>query len=107
MEGVGVGKRRVVIATGEIDLQSAPELLDRLLSAASHGDADVVVDSAGVTFLDSTGLAAFALTHNRLVELDHKLVVRDPQPNVRLVLEITGMDTVLAIEETDGPSSAN
>jgi len=102
VEGAGVGKRRIVIVTGEIDLGTGPELQERLLDAALPGDADVVADLAEVTFLDSTGLAALAVSHRRLAADGHKLIVRNPRPMIRRVIEITGLDTVIPIEDTDG-----
>ena len=103
MKRDGVGQRRIVAARGEVDLATVSDLQWRLHDAASPGDADVVVDLTEVTFLDSTGLAAFVSTHKRLAAAGRTLILRNPRANVRRVLEITLLDTVMPIEEPDRP----
>jgi anti-sigma B factor antagonist len=107
VQGDGVPKRRVVTASGEIDLATAGQLRDRLIAAVLDADVDVVVDLSGVTFLDSTGLEVLVRTNSRLVSAGRRLVVRDPSQRVRRVLGVSGLDTVLRIEETgEGPTAA-
>ena len=51
------GDGRVVVL-GEVDMATAPELSEAIESLINTGAQRVVVDAAGVTFMDSTGLAA-------------------------------------------------
>ena len=53
----GLNSSTVVVASGEIDLATAPVLRDALLVAAEVSG-NVVVDLSAVTFLDSTGISA-------------------------------------------------
>ena len=48
--------RAVVVASGEIDMTTAPGLREAL-GAASQVSAQVVLDLTSVTFLDSSGIA--------------------------------------------------
>jgi anti-anti-sigma factor len=77
----------VVSVIGEVDMASAPQLVDALADA--HGR--VVVDLAGVTFLDSTGISALVNARNRLREEGDELSLRDPRDNVRAVLKVVGL----------------
>jgi len=51
----------------------------------------VVVDLAGVRFLDSTAIAALVHARNKAAANSATLTVVRPQPPVPRVLEITGM----------------
>jgi anti-sigma B factor antagonist len=92
-------QRRVVSATGELDMASAPRLRDALFDAVADHDGDVVVDLAGVTFMDSTGLGVLATAYKRLGREGRRLVIKSPTRNVRRVLEVCRLDEVLAIED--------
>jgi anti-anti-sigma factor len=81
---------------GEIDLSSAPGLLDSLLSAALASDhAQVVIDLRHVTFIDSCGLGAIVETHRRLALDGSHLVIVRPSGLVRRLFETTGLDSML------------
>jgi anti-sigma B factor antagonist len=89
-----------VIPTGDIDLFTAPEL-DEIIGTLAGDDAvrRVVVDLAGVTFLDSTGLHAL-VTRARSAEQDgFDFAVSRPSAKVRRLFVLTGMDQVLSFEE--------
>jgi anti-sigma B factor antagonist len=77
----------VVTAVGEVDMASAPRLDDAL--AAVQGR--VVVDLAGVTFLESMGISVLVRAHNRLREEGGRLTIRNPHENVRFVLKVVGL----------------
>ena len=61
----------------------------------------VVVDLAGLEFIDSTGLRSLVRFH----QLDHaetEIVCRNAGGQVAEVLEITGLGSVLELEATSG-----
>jgi anti-anti-sigma factor len=72
----------VVTLTGEIDLNNAFEVDERLAAIERNGR-PLIVDCTMLEFCDSTGLAA--LVRHR------PLVLRAPHPNLVRVLEITGL----------------
>ena len=88
---------RVAVA-GEVDVATAPMLRDRLLSLL-HGQAAavLVVDLAGCTFLDCTGIGALVSVHNVAARTGRQLRVTHPRPIVRRVLELTGLLDVFAV----------
>jgi anti-anti-sigma factor len=88
------GNETVVRLGGELDL-AASHTVQRALA---HLDGRVVVDLSDLRFLDSTGIRAFVIAHQRLVEQGGAFVVRSPQAQVRRVLEIAGMDRWLEAE---------
>jgi anti-anti-sigma factor len=69
-----------------------PEL-DRLL--ADHEVNRVVVDLAGVEFVDSAGLGALLASHERAKDAGIEMKLANPSDPVRRILDITGTADVL------------
>ncbi len=84
----------VVRVAGELDLATVPDL-DACLVAL---DSDVVVDLAGMTFIDSRGTAALIRGHQGAVKRGRSFVLRSPTDRVLHVLRLTGLDRVFTIE---------
>jgi anti-sigma B factor antagonist len=96
-ETVGTeGGAAVVRVVGELDVATAPELNTCLLVVA---DADIILDLAELTFMDSSGISALVSAHKRSATSGRSFVVRALQPRVAQVLEMTGVNTVLTIEQ--------
>jgi anti-sigma B factor antagonist len=90
----------VLCLHGELDMASAATLDAALglvdnVSARSTG---LVIDLADLQFIDSIGLTRFVRLHQRLARHGGHLALRNPKPNVRKVLEVTGLADVIAIE---------
>jgi anti-anti-sigma factor len=89
----------VLTLRGEHDLSTATALRNSLRDVFDSGSA-VVVDLSAVTFMDSSILNAILYGSERaLTDDEHRFaVVLPPGPSVaRRVLELTGVDRVLAI----------
>ena len=52
-----LGRAVVIAPEGEVDMHESPRLRTALLDALAGGPAAVVVDLAGVSFMDSSGVA--------------------------------------------------
>jgi anti-anti-sigma factor len=87
-----------VVVSGDVDLATA-RIFEMALLEATEGDGDVVVDLAGVSFMDSSGLNVFVRCHKALDGTGQRLVVRRPQPMVRQVLEIGGITAFVFVED--------
>jgi anti-anti-sigma factor len=82
---------RAFVVTGELDV-STMGVFDAALAAAHDGDGAVVLDLSRVTFIDSSGLRS--LIHLGRSLRGGGLILRDPQPRVRHVLEERGLDVM-------------
>jgi anti-sigma B factor antagonist len=89
------GGASLVRVGGEIDCYTAPTLQQLLFDLIDAGERQIVVDLAGVSFMDSQGLAALVRSVLRLRPLDGKLVLRAPRPSVSKIVEITGLGHLL------------
>jgi anti-sigma B factor antagonist len=84
---------RVVTIVGEIDLAVAPAMH----AVLTDGRTDVIIDLSGVTFLDSSGIAAILRAYRQQTANGHCLSMRGATGPVRRVLQITGIDSVLPL----------
>jgi anti-anti-sigma factor len=89
----------LIVASGELDVQSVPELKERLAEAVDAGTKRVVVDLADVSFIDSLSLSALVGARRRLGE-DGRLAVVAVHEYVRLILQATGLEQVLDVFDT-------
>jgi len=90
------GTVSAVSISGELDIASAPavqEALDRAVEAASE---ILVVDLAGTSFVDSSGLEAIFRSERRATAAGVGMVVVGARPVVRRVFELSGLATRLS-----------
>jgi anti-anti-sigma factor len=98
--GAGRGCLRAIVA-GEIDYANATTLQTQISAAcAERGAQALVLDLAGVEFMDSSGLRAILHLQRELVDGQGGLVLLDPTPQVRGILTLTGLDRQLPAADT-------
>ena len=86
-----------VVAVGEVDLASAPALVDAV-RARLHGRREVQLDLRDVTFLDSSGVHAL-MQLARADEGEGTLTIsRDLRPQVEKVLDVSGVMRILPFD---------
>jgi anti-anti-sigma factor len=86
-----------VTVTGEIDVSTAGVFSARLAEAAGRHPERLVIDMAGVGFLDSAGLSCLVRVR-RLLPEHCPVIVRSAQRRVRQVFDLTGLSTVYEFE---------
>ncbi len=92
---VNDGVLRLAIS-GEVDLSTCDVLGASIRDAVTDGHvAELVVDLDGVTFLDSTGVAALVDGHNLAAEQGVAYVVTDANKLIHDVLDTSGVLPVL------------
>ena len=87
--------RAVLRLDGRLDLIGAPGLRDAVETAVAGGDARIVVDLEGVSFVDSSGVGALVGGLRRAREAGGDLVLAAPGEQARTVIALTGVDRVL------------
>jgi anti-sigma B factor antagonist len=90
----------VLRVEGEVDVSTAPELRQRLLSLADRGHTLAVVDLSAVSFVDSTALGVLVSGVKRLRAAGGDLRLVITEPRVSKVFEITGLTEVFHIYPT-------
>jgi anti-sigma B factor antagonist len=93
----GGGATTVVVA-GELDLATADSFTDAIRTGLDQGP--VVIDLAGLTFMDSAGVRALNAVLRAAADRNGELRVRrEMQANVVQVLELTGMMGLLPLQD--------
>ena len=87
----------VVRPAGELDLSHVDALWAGVEQALASQPTSVVIDLGSVTFCDSSILSVFLRGAKEGAEAGTRVVLRDPRPNVRRVLQLSGLDGVLDV----------
>ena len=82
---------------GEVDVYTAPQLKQQMLSFLDSGAKEMVIDLTKVDYLDSTALGVLIGGLKRIRERDGNLALICPNQRVRRVFEITGLDKIFNI----------
>jgi len=85
---------------GELDIATVPVVRERLTALTDGGARRLVVDLRDVSFMDSTGLAAFIHAKMRLGDEGAMTLVLEPDSYARLIFEVAGLDGVLDVVDT-------
>lgn len=92
----------VLRVAGDLDLETAPQLLAAIEPYLSTGDEPLLLDLSGLAFIDSSGLSALIRVNQRMIEAGRPLSIIAPAPPVAKAFEITGLDQVLPVRH--GPA---
>ena len=92
------GRARLV-AVGDLDLDTAPKLLTEVVKLLDAGVTELVVDLAELAFIDSSGLGTLVGCWRRAQQAGGTLIVANPNEDVSMTLEITGLDQILPIRD--------
>lgn len=94
----------LVTIGGEIDVASVSSLRRCFTQCMDEGCTDITLEMSGVSFMDSSGIAALLMLNHELEELDGALTLSNPSRAVMKVLDITALSSLFTItnrEETD------
>lgn len=88
------------MATGELDLSTAP-LLEEALAAAEATDATpIILDIDAVSFIDSTGLRALLEAHARSQQNGNRLRFTRGSDQAKRLFTLAAIDDVLPFVES-------
>ena len=90
----------VLAVAGEVDLDTAETLRDRVGEALRDRAPELVLDLTAVDFLDSSGLGMLLDVHRRLTDEGGFLRLVIASRHVRRVIDVTGMTAVLDVYDS-------
>src|SRR3954452_19614362 len=83
------GPRKVVIwVTGDLDADTGRAVHARLAQAQRHASSDVILDMAGVTFMDSAALSSIVNGAKAMSEFGKLRVISPPERVAKLLTEV-------------------
>lgn len=98
--GIDIGEsdgRATVRLWGEIDASLRDQASAAMVELATRGG-PYVVDVAGVTFIDSSGIAFILQLHRLAIEEGSTAILRDPPGLVTDMLELIGLTGAIPLE---------
>jgi anti-sigma B factor antagonist len=93
-------RHAVVTVDGAIDYHTAPQLLGHVSTPEMRDVPLLILDLARVYFCDSSALGAFVDVQRRRSDAGHRFALTGVQPEVRRILELTRLTTVLPLHAT-------
>ena len=96
--------RAVVALRGELDVASAASAAAALTAVAARAP-ELIVDLAGLEFIDSSGLAALVLARKRARQAGGDLLLAAPQDQVLRVLAAARLAGVFAVHASVGQAA--
>jgi len=96
-----VGNEHIVYPEGRIDIASATEFQDTIISLIDEGAMRIVLDFSKVTGLDSSGLGKLLLLQKRVKEKGGKIVIKNVASDfVKKMFTLVHLDRVIEIKES-------
>jgi len=89
----------VVVVAGELSLAEAPILERHLAEVLAKASSAIVVDLAGVDFIDSTGLSVLVRAQQQATERGIEFGVQNPGAQAHRLLSLTGLEERLTIAD--------
>ncbi len=83
-----------------------PQFLETLERESSKTRINCLVDLSGVRYIDSSGLGVLITMLHRVEEKGGKLIVFSAGDQVRKLLKITKLDTVLQVKDSQAEAEA-
>ncbi|MEV5508366.1 STAS domain-containing protein [Streptomyces orinoci] len=90
----------IVSVAGDVDLHTGSTLRGRVLSVVDRGIPHIVLDLAGVDYVDSTGLSTFIGLLHSACEADGSLSLAAVPGRLMRMLTMTGISELLPIHDT-------
>ena len=91
----------LIAAEGEVDVSCASQLREAIDDVMSSGATTIEIDLAQVPYIDSTGIGVLVGAAHHALDEQAKLVVSNPQRNVKRVLDLLGITAELGIDSPE------
>ena len=88
-----------VTLTGEIDFSVTPAVRERLMDVVAANAPEIVLDMAGLSYIDSSGLALLIELRKILAESGRSVHIRTISPQVRKLFNLTQLGDLFGLPE--------
>jgi anti-anti-sigma factor len=92
--------RAVVAASGELDIATAPQLLDAVAMLAPPATTAIAIDLSALTFIDSSGINALRAAVRAAGSRGAGAIVASPSQRVQRVLELVRIAEIIPLESS-------
>lgn len=91
----------IIVLQGELDSQSVSDLKSELLKLSGRKALKISIDLKKVTYIDSSGLAAFVEFHQQIKNYGGKIAFFNLSEGVRNVFQISKLDLIFPLALTE------
>jgi anti-sigma B factor antagonist len=84
--------------SGEMDINSSDEVKQELQDIIDQNIADIEIDCAELSYIDSTGIGVLIGILKKIKKSDKKIVLKNTKDNIKRLFNITGLDKIFIIE---------
>ncbi len=92
------GEKTIVELTGRLDTASVGDFNEDVAETIAN-EKNIVFDCEGLEYISSSGLRSLLNIHKQLKAEGGQLVLRNLQPAVKSVFDLTGFAVIMNIEE--------
>lgn len=92
---------------GEVDSYNSPKLREKMIALIDEGHKDLVINMAGVDYIDSTGLGTLVGGLKRASERGGAIRIICPNEQIYKVFNITGLVKVFPIFDSEQAAFAH
>jgi anti-anti-sigma factor len=94
------GPEVTITVEGDLDMSSAGDLLAYVSEALERltRDRSITIDARGLSYTDSSGLAALLRARAAADEVAVAFRIREPSPQLRHIAQVSGVENLLADE---------
>jgi anti-sigma B factor antagonist len=100
------GDGRVAVVTGRLDLRSAAELRTLGTAQLAAANGRLVLDLAGVEFIDSSGLGVLIGLQREAQRLDGRLAIVTPAGSASQIFALTRTESFFTLVDTQEAGNA-
>ena len=90
-------EKTLVVLDGRIDSTNADQFQQDIASLMEGEKPDIDIDCTNMTYTSSQGLRVFLLLQKSVMARDGKMVLRNMNPMVKEVFDITGFTNIITI----------
>jgi anti-sigma B factor antagonist len=90
-----------------ISFMNAEEMKDMILAQLKKEDKKLILDMAGINFVDSGGLGVLITLLKTMQENNGEFIITRPQLGVQKLIEMTKLDELIVIEKTEENLTGN
>lgn len=87
-----------IVPRGEVDIATSTIFRSALDEAYKEKPANIILHFDQIRYMDSTGLGVIIGTYDKMRESGYRIILRNPQKNIKKLLSITNLDRIFCAE---------
>lgn len=96
----GMEQAAMVSIKGEIDIYSIEKFREAIEEKMKTQAPEIIIDCTELSYMDSTGMGVLIELRNKTKAIGQKIILKNPRPNIKKLLALTGVDKIIDIIET-------